>query len=210
MGIFNFFRKKKQNCVLDELRQTDDIGAMAVILAKNNIISAPKDENHNSFGEDLRHLTADGELPFGWVSHRKNIVDQIDAELAVFRKAINEAQTPEQSLAAISDYFQYLEDGKKYYSNIGECEGKYFEEYVIDSEETKGNRREIKYIKQDLAIDKKLLRIIKKSPGILQKDIYAMFDQKIKSRIQEKLRDAEENGVIVREKSGNTYKLFTK
>ena len=112
MGIFNFFRKKKQNCVLDELKQADDIGDMAVILAKSNIISAPKDENHNSFGEDLRHLTADGELPFGWVSHRKSIIDQIDTELSVFRKAIYEAETPEESIAAINDYFQYLEDGK--------------------------------------------------------------------------------------------------
>ena len=68
----------------------------------------------------------------------------------------------------------------------------------------------MRYIKQDMALDKKILRIIKNSPGVLQKDIYSLFDPKKKPRIQEKLRDAEDNGVIVREKSGNTYKLFTK
>lgn len=164
----------------------------------------------NSFGEDLHHLTPDGELPFGWMAYNKHVVNQIEAELSVLQKAIYEAKEPTQKLEAIKMYLQYLEDGKSRYAQIGECERKYFEEYVIDSEQTKGNIRKMKVIKKDIAFEKKLIRTVKKTPGILQKDLYKMFDPEMKGNIQEKLCAAENSGVIIREKSGNTYRLFVK
>lgn len=164
----------------------------------------------NSLGEPLNKLTPDGELPFGWVSYRKDLIDKIESEISVFRRAIVVAQTSSQQLAAFKDYFQYLEDGKKHYSQIGECEGKYFIEYIVNSEETKGNKRKMAYVKRDLALDKKMISIIKKSPGITQKDVCKMFDPETKSIIQEKLRSAEKDGIIIREKFGSTYKLFIK
>ena len=59
-------------------------------------------------------------------------------------------------------------------------------------------------------LERELLKIIKENPGVLQKDVYKMFDPIAKSYIQEKLYSAEKSHRIRREKSGNTYKLFLK
>lgn len=100
----------------------------------------------NSVGEPIDRLTPDGELPFGWMAYKKDVIDQIESELSVFRKGICEAEEPRQCVAAIKSYLQYLDDGKKHYYQIGECEGKYFEEYIINSEETNGNIRKLKLL----------------------------------------------------------------
>ena len=60
------------------------------------------------------------------------------------------------------------------------------------------------------SLEKDLLAIVKENPGVLQKDIYKMFDPMARSYIQEKLYFCEKSGSIIREKSGNTYKLFVK
>lgn len=154
MGLFDLFKKKQEkkqpDMVIAELEVAEDIVEVAKVLAENKIISKPKDKNHNTFGEDLRHLTADGELPFGWVAYNKDIVEQIDSELSTFRNRIYEAKDKKERLSALQSYFQYLEDGKKHYCHIGECAGKYFEEYAIDSEETRGNKRKLNQLKAEL------------------------------------------------------------
>jgi len=104
----------------------------------------------NSAGEPLDRLTPDGELPFGWMYYRKDVTEQIEAELSVFRADICNAKDLRQRHAALLSYMRYLEAGKKHYYQIGECEGKYFEEYVIDSEETKGNIRKLKQLEAKL------------------------------------------------------------
>lgn len=101
----------------------------------------------NSLGQPLDRLTSEGELPFGWMAHRKDIVNQIEAEVSSYRKAIHEAKGTKQEAPAIESYFRYLDEGKRRYYQIGECEGKYFEEYVIDSEETAGNARKLVRLK---------------------------------------------------------------
>lgn len=143
MGLFDVFKKKRRETVLNELKQAEDFGAIAKVLSKNSLISKPKDGFHNSLGEDLRHLTADGELPFGWIAYHTDVVNQIESELSVFRSNINGARDSRQLRTALQSYMLYLEDGKKHYCQIGECEGKYFEEYIIDSEETRGNRERL-------------------------------------------------------------------
>lgn len=164
----------------------------------------------NSLGEPLDKLTKNGELPFGWAMYRKTVVNKIESELSVFRKAIHDAHSSAQKLEAIKSYFQYIEDGKQRYRKIGECEGKYFDEYIVNSEEAKENIRKKKLIEKDLALDKEILKTIKKNPGILQKNIYSLFEPKLKGCIQNKISVAEKEGIITREKSGSTYKLFAK
>ena len=100
----------------------------------------------NSAGQPLDRLTPDGELPFGWMHYRKGVIAQMEAELSVFQKGICEAHEPHQRIAAIKSYLQYLDDGKEHYYQVGECEGKYFEEYIINSEETHGNIRKLKQL----------------------------------------------------------------
>lgn len=109
-----------------------------------------KKATRSSFGEPLNRLTPEGKLPFGWMRYNKNVIDQIESELSVFRSGIHVAKDLRQRYSALQSYMQYLSDGKKHYYKIGECEGKYFEEYIIDSEETRGNRKELERVKEEL------------------------------------------------------------
>lgn len=127
MGLFDIFKKRKQ------------------------VEPATKDKFHNSLGEDLRHLTADGELPFGWMVYNTDVVNQMESEVSVLRSNIHEAKDTRQLRAALQSYMLYLEDGKKHYYKIGECEGKYFEEYIIGSEETRGNRERLERLELEKA-----------------------------------------------------------
>lgn len=86
----------------------------------------------NSVGEKLDRLTPEGELPFGWMAYNKDIITKMEDEQAVFLQAINDAASKSAYHAALKSYLLYLEDGKKHYSKINECAGKYFEEYICD------------------------------------------------------------------------------
>ena len=55
-----------------------------------------------------------------------------------------------------------------------------------------------------------LLEIIKNNNGILQTELYKMFDTSLKNDISTELYYLCKDGYIAREKSGKTYKLFVK
>lgn len=109
----------------------------------------------NSLGEDLTHLDADGELPWGWIAHNKEVVTWIERELDAFRTIINSARTPNEKHGALKSYLLYLENGKKRFSEMGECEGKYFQEYIIDSQESITNRERFERLERELNGDMK-------------------------------------------------------
>lgn len=92
-----------------------------------------KKKHTNSVGEDLNHLTPEGELPFGWMAHNKEIVKQMDDEWFSFRCAVEDAKDPVKKWAAMKSYLLYLEDGRKHYTSMNECVGKYFEQYYCDN-----------------------------------------------------------------------------
>lgn len=104
----------------------------------------------NSCGEDLNRLTEDGELPFGWMRYNQEIISQMEADIAPFRKAIHDANTPLDKYAALKSYMQFLIDGKQHYEKIGECEGRYFYEYICDSYESKSNFEKLKRLEKEL------------------------------------------------------------
>ena len=59
-------------------------------------------------------------------------------------------------------------------------------------------------------IGPEVMRKIKENNGILQTDLIKMFDPMIKSDISTLLRNLEQGNVIIREKSGRTYKVYKK
>lgn len=109
-----------------------------------------KKKRTNSVGEKLDRLTPEGELPFGWMVYNQEIIEKMEAELETFRKAINEADDPLKKYAALKSYLLYLEDGKKRYTEINECAGKYFAEYICDSAESEGNLKWLKELEKEL------------------------------------------------------------
>lgn len=117
---------------------------------KKNVQEKHKIQKTNVSGEALDKLTSEGELPFGWMFYNKETVEKIEDELSVFRKQIYNAKTQIDKYAALKSYLMYIEDGKKHYNEIGECEGKYFEEYIINSQETITNKKRFREMKRTL------------------------------------------------------------
>lgn len=59
-------------------------------------------------------------------------------------------------------------------------------------------------------IDEKILKEIKNNDGILQKDLFLLFDPDIKYNISKTLTNLEKSEKITRIKKGNSYQLFIK
>lgn len=104
----------------------------------------------NYAGERMDRLDKDGNLPFGWVVHNQKYVDMIEKELKQYRKDIHTASEDIVKLVSLRLYLQYLKDGQERYNKMGECVGKYFEEYVCGSYETQ------QYIKAFEELENKL------------------------------------------------------
>lgn len=109
-----------------------------------------KKKRTNSAGEDLDHLTAEGSLPFGWMTYNQDIIKQIDSEIETFRDSINNAKDPLKKYAALKSYLSYLEDGRKHYSIVNECAGKYFEEYICNAHMTESYLKQFKELEKEL------------------------------------------------------------
>ena len=216
--------KKKKN--MKQFESAKDLGEMGRVFAENGVISAPKDDHHNVFGESIDHLDEDGELPFGWIAHNQRIISQIDSEVSTFRKAVCDANEVRSEYAALKSYFRFLEDGQKHYSKVGDCAGKYFEEYIVDSQESQDNSKRLVYIEEhmDELLEKEkfdkafrknvlphlredLLKIIEGNPGILQADVYKMFEPEAKDYLSSELYFMAKENLIHREKQGRSYAL---
>ena len=104
----------------------------------------------NYAGESMDKLDATGNLPFGWVTHNQFYVDMIENDMQPFRQAIMDAKTDIEKYAALKSFLLYLQDGKKHYNEMGECVGKYFEEYICKSYETEQRSKEYKEIERKL------------------------------------------------------------
>ena len=109
-----------------------------------------KKKRTNVAGEDLNHLTPEGELPFGWMAYNKEIVKQMDDEWFSFRCAVDDAKDPVKKWAAMKSYLLYLEDGRKHYTQLNECAGKYFEEYYCDNPFTDKIRKQFPELEKEL------------------------------------------------------------
>lgn len=113
-----------------------------------------KKKQTNSVGEDLDHLTPEGELPFGWMAHNKEIVKKMDDEWFFFRSAVDHASDPIKKYGAMKSYLLYLEDGKKHYTDMNECVGKYFEQYYCDNPFTDKIRVQFPKLEKELTKEK--------------------------------------------------------
>ena len=104
MGLFDIFKPKKPDTI--------DVK-----------ISKPKDNNHNFFGEDITHLTADGELPWGWIAANRDFIKGIEAELNYFSEAAYKSKKDgvKAEYAALKSLVTYREDVQRLCAQKGEC-----------------------------------------------------------------------------------------
>ncbi len=106
----------------------------------------------NSAGENIDKLDSEGKLPFGWVIYNKDYIDMIENDMKPFRQAILDAKTDIEKYAALKSFVLYLQDGQRHYYEIGECVGKYFEEYICKSEEASQRVKAFKELEEKIRV----------------------------------------------------------
>ena len=222
MGLFDIFKKKKKpDAILSELGQAEDFGTIAKILSENNLITAPKDEHHNSFGDDLQHLTADGGLPWGWVSYYKKFTDQQEKKIDTKWKAVHTATSTQEKLDAFNRYFDTVAKVGVLCKKTGECHYKWFCENILESvwySEQIDKYERFKAEAPDLikreellsALDSDIMNKLRENNGILQSDFLKLFDPVVKKDVSDFLYKAEKERTIKRTKSGRSYILEIK
>lgn len=221
----NIFKKRR---ISKQIESAADLGEIAKILSENKIISAPNDNNHNTFGEPLDQLNPSGELPWGWIAHNKSFVDKIENEYSYFLNQWINARNKNNHLkeySTLKSLIQYINDAKNLCEQKGDCFFKWFTDCVADETYLAKRESELKDIEESindlLAKDKikkellpnlhsKLLSIIENSPGIIQTDIYKMFPKEIREDIASELYYLSSEGTIIRKSNGRTYLLFIK
>lgn len=227
MGLFDVFKKKKatKEEITKQLDEAQDIGSMMVVLAQNGLISKPKDKYHNSFGQEITHLTEDGELPWGWIYANRDFTEPIEEQYRYLQDTYISAKKEDKGVravhAALKSFVTYMEDTKKLCESKGECFAEWSTLMVANDASIEMYRKDLVYMEEnmDVLICKEklvkqmktdLLNIIKEEPGIVQADLYKRFDAELKGDVSSELYRLSASGVITREKSGRSYKLYLK
>lgn len=189
--------------------------------------SMPTKPETNSFGERYDRLTADGELPFGWIYRNKDFTDKIQNEYLYFCNMLHDSKSksPKEQYNALRSYAIYIEDVEKLCKSKGECFEFWFQEILTykgciertrnELEELSSNLDELQanYTKRNLLLsdlDNKIIEILSNSSGILQSDFIKLFDPLIQDDIREKLYILEKAGKLEKTKAGRSYVLHYK
>lgn len=202
MGLFDIFKPKKPDKI--------DVK-----------ISKPKDKNQNSFGEDITHLTASGELPWGWIAANRDFTERIDAELLHFFEEAYKAKKEgiKAEYAALKSLLTYREAVQRLCAQKGECFAEWATISVAIPLNMAHEKERLQYLEENMAmllkkeakveqIKSELPEIIRAEPGVIQSDLYKRYDASLKGSISNELYQMETQGLIVREKSGRSYKLY--
>lgn len=232
MGFLEKIFNKKKNTDKSkdnlQIKNTDSLGDIAIKLAKSGIISVPKDDNHNTFGEKLDELV-DGDLPWGWENAKQEFIKPRDNKLYDLSIRASKTENIDEEIKLLKEFITFFKEYENECLEKGECYQKYFlDMHIKQPNKTKyswlnDKKDRLKYleenyqkIKKEIEIkereskdlSKKLIEMISKNPGILQSDIYKQFHEVMKDEISSKLYFWNKNGKIRREKSGRTYKIY--
>jgi hypothetical protein len=123
--------------------------------------------------------------------------------------------------AAIKSMVVFMEDAKALCASKGECFAEWSSIVVACPETMESYKGRLKYLEENMDVLLKqermleqlgddLLRIIKEEPGVIQSQLYKRFDDSIKDLVSNELYLLEHRNVIIREKSGRSYKLYIK
>jgi hypothetical protein len=127
MGLFDFLKKYKKEIV----------NTSVFVIDGKSLNSATKNDI------DLEHLTAEGELPWGWHTHNKEFTSKINSEYSYFLNMWLDARkkSPKELHQALKSFILYLEDVEKLCKSKGECFEFWFYE-ILASKEYIAKRKE--------------------------------------------------------------------
>ena len=200
MKLFDFFNKSKKENVLKAL----------------DALAKPDD--------DLKHLTADGELPWRWHSHNKEFISKINEE---YTHILNmwldsRSKSPKEQYSALKSFLVYLEDVEKLCKSKGECFELWYYEILTTPDYIQERKKELQELYENLeslqdayinkqnnlnGIEEKIVQLLKENDGIIQSEFIKMFDTSVKDELSKILYDWDKEGKIERTKSGRSYAL---
>lgn len=233
MGLFDRLKKKKAEALVakakENLEKAEDINEM--FKAVKPLFETGILNENNMFAKDLEHLDANGELPSGWFVNSPDIEEK-DRELGnLINRYVylrDNKGAVDDKITSIKAVISYLEAYKTYCYNKNECYIKYFSDQYEHCHNSKcddfplianyqGFLKELLDNYDNLKLQESLvktlpddlLKYLKEHNDIMQKDVYKAFDKVIKGDIQSLLYQWAKDGIIKREKQGNTYLITT-
>ena len=182
---------------------------------------ATKTKNTNSFGEDMDHLTKDGELPWGWVAYQNDFIKTQEDRINKAYEPIYAARNTSDKLSHFKNYFNEVNSVGEYCKGKGETYYKWFTYHIIESTwygEQVNKYKQLKadapkLIEQEKWFEQLEAKIEKKLPdcdGKLQSEFVKTFEHNEQDYVRFYLSRAEKDGRIQRTKSGRSYILNLK
>lgn len=94
---------------------------------------------------DFEHLTAEGELPWGWIMRNKEFTDKINSEFSYFLNMWLDARKKSQKelYSALKSFVLYLEDTEKLCKSKGECFEFWFYEILASKDYIQQRKEEL-------------------------------------------------------------------
>lgn len=168
------------------------------------------------------------ELPFGWYTQNQDFIAPRDKKLYELRKNALTAKDVDSELAGLKALIAYTIEYREECIRRGVLFEKYFDEtFMIHNgkrvneinewknriSEIEDNYLDIKEaedaVKQaEGTMREDLIRLITENPGILQKELYSHFNKHVKQVLLDNLYQLQTEGILRKEKSGNSNKLW--
>lgn len=231
MGFFDFLKKKaapknEQNKPTPAQSGAKlSIAFTETVNGKTSQMTVPQTEI--TFPTNFDHLTAEGDLPFGWITRNKDFTEKINAEYSIYLNYWLESRNkaPLEHYAALKSFVMFLDDAERMCKAQGECFEFWFYNVLSSKEYIEKRRRELNeltgnfdeesanYNKRENALpglDKEIVKALKENPGILQSDFVKLFDPTVQADVRDKLYYMEKSGKLQRTKSGRSYILHYK
>lgn len=208
MGLFDFLKNiKKEN------KNTTHI----------DIVIKPGEKSSSKPVVDLEHLTAEGELPWGWVYHNREFTGKIGGEYTHFLNTWLDARqkSPKELHSALKSFVVYLEDAESLCKSKGECFAFWFYNILTSPDYIDKRKEELNKLATNLEqlqekyINKQLLKpivldLLKENDGILQSELKKLVEEKFHNVFADVLYRLHRTGEIERTKSGKSYILHCK
>lgn len=173
--------------------------------------------------EEINKIDRACDLPSGWLYANRKFTEMSMEQYHYFESAFFKVGKENGGVrakhAALKSLVIYMEDLKKVCESKGEWFVRWYSLFIADSDILTSRQEQLKHMeenmdeliqKEKLAKQMKvdLLNIIKEEPGIVQSDLYKRFDAQLKGDVSSELYRLSASGVITREKSGRSYKLY--
>ena len=232
MGIFDLFKKKEVK--KDNTADFDPLNGGSMVNYIRSRLDNPTDENvlkvlqrMTTPDEDMEHLTPDGDLPRGWLTVNKDVLETIQAEYTYFLNKWIETkkESPRKLSWALKSFVLYLERKQEECKQKGECFDFWFNNILIAPGYIEKRKAELQELTANLEelqeeydhksawipiLDDEIIKQLRANDGILQADFIKMFDDCIQSEVSSKLYFMAKSGDLERIKSGRSYILHYK